>query len=345
MEFIKEIIETKRLKTAYIRMGDKNKETIVFVHGNVSSSEFFVPLMHRLKDNFDLIAIDMNGFGKSEGKGINSKTGIKDWSDDLDSFITELNIEKFTLCGWSLGGGVAMQYAIDYNAKLNNLVLISPLSPFGFGGTKDACGTLVGKDGIGYAGGAANAGFVKALYDKDTSSDNPNGIISVINNTYFKPPFKVTKDIEDMLVEGILQMKLGEDYYPGNFKQTELWPYILPSDKGILNTMSPVYCNLSGLSDIENKINITWVKGEYDIITSNNSMCDLPFLGSLGYLPNYPGKEEFPWQPMNDQIKYVLDNYQSNGGCYDFFELKDCGHSCFIEKEDDFVTIIKNLKF
>ena len=36
-----------------------------------------------------------------------------------------------------MGGGVAMQYAIDYSEYLDGIILEAPLSPFGFGGTYD----------------------------------------------------------------------------------------------------------------------------------------------------------------------------------------------------------------
>ena len=44
------------------------------------------------------------------------------------------------LAGWSLGGGVLWQYALDYPDDLASLTMVVPLSPYGFGGTKGAGG-------------------------------------------------------------------------------------------------------------------------------------------------------------------------------------------------------------
>jgi pimeloyl-ACP methyl ester carboxylesterase len=59
---------------------------------------------------------------------------------------------KVLLVAHSAGTAVAMQYAIDHPAKVGGLVLEAPISPFGFGGTRDAEGTPCWPDFAGSGG-------------------------------------------------------------------------------------------------------------------------------------------------------------------------------------------------
>ena len=62
---------------------------------------------------------------------------------------------------------------------------------------------------------------------------------------------------------------------------------------------------------------------------------DLAFLGSLGFVPGWPGAETCPPQPMVTQMKTVLDEYAQAGGQVDTLVLNDCGHSPHIERPDE----------
>lgn len=339
MKVEKMFLQTNRRKIAYIRKGDTNKPKLILIHGNASGSAFYIPLMTKLEKNYDVIALDLNGYGQTEASPINASTGLYDWSEDIDSFVSELGIENFALLGWSLGGGVAMKYTTLHSEKVAKLILISPMSPYGFGGTYDVDGKLVGEDGIGSSGGFANQDFINALVNKDRS-DSPNSARDVIYKTYFKPGFKLDKELEDIFVDEILDMKLGEDYYPGDYKSSLQFPYVLPGLKGINNTLSPQYANVSNIVDIPNKPDILWFRGDSDLIVSDTSFSDLAYLGKLGILPNYPGEEKFPIQPMVSQTRYILEKYKQNGGNYFEFLIKDTAHSCHIEKEEEFVKIL-----
>jgi pimeloyl-ACP methyl ester carboxylesterase len=64
-------------------------------------------------------------------------------------------------------------------------------------------------------------------------------------------------------------------------------------------------------------------------------------LGKLGVLPGYPGEDVMPPQPMVSQTRHVFEKYKSNGGRYEEFVLENSGHGCHIEREDDFVRIVR----
>src|ERR1700692_4913930 len=143
-------VKTDRLEVAYLETGTGDIP-VVLVHGNCSSSLFFQDLMLALAatNRYKVFAPDMRGYGDTEPLPIDATRGVRDFSDDLDAFARALGLSSFHLFGWSLGGSIVMQYAIDHPGALRSLTLQAPGSPYGFGGTKGAEGTLSWPDGAG----------------------------------------------------------------------------------------------------------------------------------------------------------------------------------------------------
>ena len=137
-------VGTPRLRTYLLSIGAEGGTPVVFVHGNVSSSLFFQDTLLALPEGYWGIAPDLRGYGDSEPKAVDATRGLRDFSDDLRSLFETLGLtgaRRPHLVGWSMGGGVVEQYAIDHAADVASMTLIDPVSPFGFGGTKDAQGT------------------------------------------------------------------------------------------------------------------------------------------------------------------------------------------------------------
>src|SRR2546422_2490444 len=153
-------IKTTRLEMAYLEAG-RGQTPIVLVHGNCSSSLFFQDFMLSLAatNRYTVYAPDMRGYGDSEALPVDATRGVRDFSDDLATLVNALGLTSFHLLGWSLGGNIVMQYAIDYPGTLRSLTLEAAGSPFGFGGTKDAEGTPNWPDFAGSGGGTANPEF------------------------------------------------------------------------------------------------------------------------------------------------------------------------------------------
>lgn len=333
-------IQTSRLSVSYRTNGVEQGVPILLIHGNVSSSVFWEELIAALPDAFYALALDLRGYGDTEALPIDATRGLRDWADDIHSFVEALSLEKFHLVGWSLGAGAAMQYAIDHSERLLTLTLESPMSPYGFGGTKDASGTPIYSDYAGSGGGTANPEFTKRLSGGDASEEDPNSPRNVMNAFYFKPPFRVSKERECALVGGMLSTRVGEGFYPGDLTSSENWPTLAPGAKGINNAISPKYCNLKGFADIPHKPPVLWVRGADDQIVADTSLFDFGYLGQLGLAPGYPGADAYPAQPMVGQLRAVLDDYVRSGGSYRELVLEECGHSPHIEKPSLFLSAL-----
>src|SRR5207245_11544789 len=158
---------------------------------------------------------DMRGYVDTEVLPLDGTRGVRDYSDDLAAFVRALSLNSFHLLGWSLGGNIVMQYAIDYSGRVRSLTLESPGSPFGFGGTKDAIGTPTWPDFAGSGGGTANPDFVQRIAQGDRGNEqfSPR---TVMNNFYFKPPFKPTPDREAIYLTSLLTTNTTPGNYPAD---------------------------------------------------------------------------------------------------------------------------------
>ena len=165
-------VQTPRLRSNVLYRDDVPAGTVplVFVHGNASSSLFWEPLMLALPPEINAVAVDLRGYGDSEVAPVDGSRGIRDFSDDLAEVLTELDLEPAHLVGWSMGAGVVMQYALDHPVR--TMTLISPISPYGFGGTA-ADGSLLNADAAGTGGGGVNPDFIERLRAGDRSSESP----------------------------------------------------------------------------------------------------------------------------------------------------------------------------
>jgi pimeloyl-ACP methyl ester carboxylesterase len=213
---------------------------------------------------------------------------------------------------------------------------VNPMSPYGFGGTRDASGTPCWSDYAGSGGGTTNPEFVRRLTENDRSEDDPSSPRNVMNAFYFKPPFRVFKEREEILLSSMLSTKVAQENYPGDVILSRNWPNVAPGTRGINNAISPKYCNLRGFAGIHPKPPVLWIRGVDDVLVSDASLLDFGYLGQLRIVSGWPGEEAYPPQPMVSQIRAVLEAYVRNGGSYREEVVEDCGHSPHVEKPEKF---------
>lgn len=116
-------------KIAYREIGE-GKQPLVLLHGNMSSSVHYQNLMNELKNDFHIYALDLVGFGDSSyNRELNS---IQDFSKDVSAFIEEFDLSNVILLGWSTGGGVALETAIQCPTRIAQVVLLDSVGMEGF---------------------------------------------------------------------------------------------------------------------------------------------------------------------------------------------------------------------
>ena len=104
--------------------GKSEKPVIVLLHGFNGSLFNFERLVPLLADDFRLISIDLPGFGLT-GATVSGNYTTEGFMYVITKLIEELRIEKFSIAGNSMGGGVAWRYALENPQKVENLILLA----------------------------------------------------------------------------------------------------------------------------------------------------------------------------------------------------------------------------
>jgi pimeloyl-ACP methyl ester carboxylesterase len=155
-----------------------------------------------------------------------------------------------------------------------------------------------------------------------------------MNATYWAAGFRLPPEREDLLVEEILMSSIGDDGYPGDAAASENWPGAGPGTRGILNALSPKYCDWSWLPDLEPQPPVLWTHGERDVVVADGSALELGTLGAGGVVPGWPGEDVFPPQPMVTQIRDVLGRYRDAGGRAEEEFFPGSGHGPHVDAAD-----------
>jgi pimeloyl-ACP methyl ester carboxylesterase len=111
---------------SYSESKDRDREHVLFIHGIGASLLGWRDIPDALSDQFHTISVDLIGFGGSD-KPENMDYTIKAFSKFIMDFLAAINLkdEKLTaIVGHSLGGYIALQFAIDNKDLIEKLVLI-----------------------------------------------------------------------------------------------------------------------------------------------------------------------------------------------------------------------------
>lgn len=98
-------------------------QPLVLLHGGLGAIEMFGPNLPLLSKNRQVIAVDLQGHGRTAD--IDRPLNTEFMADDIAALIKHLQIPKADIMGFSLGGGVALQTAFRHPEVVNRLVILS----------------------------------------------------------------------------------------------------------------------------------------------------------------------------------------------------------------------------
>lgn len=115
----------------YIRIGNintryweegKEGSTIILIHGLGASAEVWMYNVSALAERHRVYVPDLVGFGRTDKPGVTHSPSCM--AAFIDDFMAAFSISRACLVGNSFGGGVALQYALQFPGKLQKLVLV-----------------------------------------------------------------------------------------------------------------------------------------------------------------------------------------------------------------------------
>jgi len=106
-------------------------EPLLLLHGGMFHIEMFGPTLTRLAQSRQVIGVDLQGHGRTPlGE---REINLIDIGDDMAGVVKKLGYDQVDVLGYSMGGGVAFQFAAQHPEMVRRLVLVStPYAQDGF---------------------------------------------------------------------------------------------------------------------------------------------------------------------------------------------------------------------
>ncbi len=119
-----QFVELEDGQTVHLRdEGPRDAPAIVLLHGSNADLHTWQPWVDRLSDEYRIVRLDQIGHGLT-GPSISGTYGLDDFHATINEVTAKLEIETFVLAGNSMGGWIAMDYAMKHPDRLEGLVLV-----------------------------------------------------------------------------------------------------------------------------------------------------------------------------------------------------------------------------
>jgi pimeloyl-ACP methyl ester carboxylesterase len=115
-----------------------HKQSLIFIHGSGSDHSVWSHQYAQLRKQYNIVAIDLPGHGRSEGSGENEVGNYCLWVRKL---MDVLNLKNPILVGHSLGAAITLSFALNYPGAISAIIVVSggirmPVNPFLLEGIK-----------------------------------------------------------------------------------------------------------------------------------------------------------------------------------------------------------------
>lgn len=121
------IIQYENIKLHFENFSDfdRSKKTIILLHGFTGSANDWKDTANKLDKRYNKIAVDLIGHGKSSSPTDLKFYTIESISDQIKEIILHTGLKEVILCGYSMGGRVALHFAVNKINLLKGLILES----------------------------------------------------------------------------------------------------------------------------------------------------------------------------------------------------------------------------
>lgn len=122
--FGRQWVETSYGPTFVLTAGQADKPPIILLHGSCSNSVFWTPEIVQLSETYRVYAVDIIGEAGNSSE-FRPEITTNDFALWMREVLTALNLENAIFIGNSLGGWVALKFAIEFPDCVTKLNLIA----------------------------------------------------------------------------------------------------------------------------------------------------------------------------------------------------------------------------
>jgi len=117
------IVETDRSVSCLFLNNRSSSTPTLFLHGFTGAADSWSEVISKF-DSY-AVSVDIVGHGKSTFKDLNSDYSVDDCCEDLSEILDSLDIKRLNICGYSMGGRLAVAFAARYPDRVEGLLLES----------------------------------------------------------------------------------------------------------------------------------------------------------------------------------------------------------------------------
>ncbi len=116
-------------KLSFKRRGISGRTPLLFIHGFGSDSQTWRYSLGDLSKTREVWTIDLPGHGNSLEFNMEyeSKTLFNEYANVLKEFLSNAGLKRVHLIGHSLGGGIALNFALNHQNSVSSLTLFAPI--------------------------------------------------------------------------------------------------------------------------------------------------------------------------------------------------------------------------
>lgn len=109
------------MELAFEEFGSSHQPPLIILHGFFASSRNWRHIARKMSENFHVFVLDLRNHGLSPHSG---QMTYPLMATDLENFLDQQQLPSATILGHSMGGKVAMWFALTQPERMDNLVVV-----------------------------------------------------------------------------------------------------------------------------------------------------------------------------------------------------------------------------
>jgi pimeloyl-ACP methyl ester carboxylesterase len=202
-------------------------QPVVFAHGTLMDRTMFAPQLEALKDEYRAVAYDLRARTDRYAPGYD----LWDLADDCDALLDGIGEDSAVIAGMSMGGFMALRFALEYPERVDGLVLIDSMAAPHTAEEQEVYGELVEPlEGSTDANPRDLAeGVTGYLFGETTREENPELVEAWVDRWATYPGAAVYNELHSWLDRDDITDRLSEIDVPVLIVHGEEDPSIDPS--------------------------------------------------------------------------------------------------------------------